>query len=186
MRVRAIRRGGRASAVLLAVVLGATAHGSVVNAAPGKWDHVANIKDAATRLAKLHKREGSQGVLKFLDACYKTHLLASDYTKGLESCLAQDYIHTRVLATIYSKLPADQRQRLGIPSPELIAGGLNQRFVQSFTQYKVTIADAEDFKKQVDTHGFPLFVKSVFPKGTPEPKVDGAPAGKAKTTGDGK
>ena len=164
----------RAAAALAVIVLATAAH-----AAPGKWDHAANIKDAALRLAKLHKREGSTGVLKFLDACYRTHLLASDYTKGLESCMAQDYIHTRVLATIYAKLPPDQRARLKIPSPELIAGGLNKRFVSAFVQYKVTVAEADDFKAQVDTHGFPVFVKSAFPNGTPDaPKPPHAGAGK--------
>jgi hypothetical protein len=134
------------------------------HAARGDWDHAANIKDAASRLAVLHKREGSQGVLKFLDACYRTHLLASDYTKGLEACMAQDYMHTQVLAIIYAKLPEDERKKVGAPSPEAMANGMNQRFVTSFMQYKVTVADGEDFKKLVDKHGFPVFVKAIFPK----------------------
>lgn len=150
------------ASAMVAVACAGTAH-----AAPGNWDHAANIKDAAKRLVKLHKKEGSPGVLKFLDACYRTHLLASSYTKGLESCLAQDYMHTRVLATIYARLPAEQRKKLGVPSPEKIAGGLNQRFVSAFIQYKVSVTDADDFKSKVDTHGFPLFVKGVFPKGAP-------------------
>ena len=86
------------------------------DAAPGKWDHTANIKDAATRLAKLHRREGSSGVLTFLDACYRTHLLASSYTAGLEACMAQDYMHTQILAQIYARLPAEDRAKSGAPS----------------------------------------------------------------------
>ncbi len=135
------------------------------------WDHSENIKDAADRLATLHKREGSPGVIKFLDACYRTHLLASEFTRGLEACMAQDYMHSQVLATIYSKLPADQRQRLGAPSPDLIAKGMGQRFVVAFTQYRVAVVDAEFFKKLVDKHGFPVFLKSVFPKGDIVPPV---------------
>lgn len=146
-----------------AVVVGLTLP---CTAAPGNWDHTANIKDAAQRLVKLHRREGSAGVLKFLDACYRTHLLASDFTKGLEACMAQDYMHTKVLATIYAKLPDAQRERLHVPSPVAIADGMNKRFVSSFMQYKVTVTDADDFKLQVDKVGFPLFVKGVFPKGT--------------------
>lgn len=160
--------GRHLGVVLLGIMLGSPA-----NAAPGKWDHAANIKDAADRLAKLHKREGSTGVLKFLDACYRTHMLASAYTKGLESCMAQDYMHTKVLATIYAKLPPERLKRLGGPSPQLIADGMNKRFVTAFMQYKVTVADGEDFKVLVDTHGFPAFIKAVFPQGTPgaaEPK----------------
>ena len=161
-----------AAAVLTAMLVTGSAF-----AARGDWDHAANIKDAAVRLAVLHKRAGSQGVLKFLDACYRTHLLASDYTKGLESCMAQDYMHTQVLAMIYSKLPEDERKKLGAPSPELMAKGMNQRFVTSFMQYKVTVADGEDFKKLVDKYGFPVFIKAIFPKEKSGEASDAKPSG---------
>ena len=160
------------NALALAVLLSSTA-----DAAKGDWDHAANIEDAAGRLATLHKREGSPGVLKFLDACYRTHLLASEYTKGLEACMAQDYMHTRVLATIYAKMPEQERKKLGMPSPELMADGMNHRFVTSFLQYKVTVTDADDFKKLVDTFGFPVFVKAVFPKASTESPDAAKPLG---------
>ena len=142
----------------LSIVAGTQAH-----AAPGKWDHAANIKDAAGRLAMLHRREGSPGVLKFLDACYRTHLLASEFTQGLEACMAQDYMHTQVLATIYARLPAEQRAKTGAPSPQVIADGMGKRFVTAFSQYKVPVSEAEAFKKLVDSQGFPVFLKAVFP-----------------------
>jgi hypothetical protein len=166
------RIAARLGAVVLGAFVAATAH-----AAKGDWDHAANIKDAAARLAELHKREGSAGVLKFLDACYRTHLLASEFTKGLEACMAQDYMHTQVLATIYSKLPEDERKRLGAPSPEAMAQGMNQRFVASFMQYKVTVAEAEDFKNLVNKYGFPVFVKAVFPKNPSGGNAAEKPAG---------
>lgn len=167
-------RRASAAVVLVTMLAANSAH-----AARGEWDHAANIKDAATRLAVLHKREGSQGVLKFLDACYRTHLLASDYTKGLEACMAQDYMHTQVLAIIYSKLPEAERKKLGAPSPDIMAQGMNQRFVTSFMQYKVTVADGEDFKKLVDKHGFPVFIKAIFPKEKSGEASDAKPAGDA-------
>ena len=151
----------RRSLVLLCV-----AGGLVMPAFADKpaWDHVANVKDAAERLAKLHRTEGSKGVLKFLDACYRTHLLASAYTAGLESCMAQDYMHSQVLAQLYARLPVEARAKAGAPSPELIAQGMGQRFLVAFSQYKVSSADADAFKKNVDTHGLPIFLKAVFPK----------------------
>jgi hypothetical protein len=158
----------RAGMIFAAVVLLTTQ----VSAAPGKWDHAANIKDAATRLANLHRREGSPGVLKFLDACYRTHLLASEFTRGLEACMAQDYMHTQVLATIYARLPAEQRAKSGVPSPQLIADGMGKRFVTAFSQYKVPVPEAEAFKKLVDTQGFPVFLKAVFPKLGAKPGAD--------------
>ncbi len=142
------------------------------SAAPGKWDHAANVKDAATRLAILHRREGSPGVLKFLDACYRTHLLASAFTQGLEACMAQDYMHTQVLATIYARLPADQRAKSGVPSPQLIADGMGKRFVTAFSQYNVPVSETKAFKKLVDTQGFPVFLKAVFPKSAVKPAAD--------------
>src|SRR5690606_31425249 len=138
--------------VLLALGL-ALAVASPATAAKRGWDSVANVKDAATRLALLHRREGSQGVLKFLDACYRTQLLASKFSQGLESCMAQDYMHTQVLAMIYARIPDEDRKRMGTPSPETIANSMGQRFVAAFSQYKMSVKDAEEFKKLVDKNG---------------------------------
>jgi hypothetical protein len=154
--------GGVAASIFAALIVLSVA---VPDArAKESWDHVANIKDAAKRLAVLHEREGSVGVLKFLDACYRTQMLASEYSQGLESCMAQDYMHTRVLAKIYAAIPEDERAKMGVPSPEAIADGMGKRFVAAFSQYKISTKQAEAFKKMVDKNGLPLFVKSVFPK----------------------
>jgi hypothetical protein len=149
------------------------------SAAREAWDHAANIKDAAKRLAELHRREGSQGVLKFLDACYRTQTLASDYSAGLESCMAQDYMHSQVLAQIYARIPQADRVRMGTPAPEDIARGMGQRFVATFKQYKMSVKDAEDFKKRVDANGMPIFLKSVFPPKKPGEPESAAEPGKA-------
>jgi hypothetical protein len=154
--------GGPVLALLLALVV------AVPAAAKETWNHVANIKDAATRLAELHKREGSPGVLKFLDACYRTQMLASEYSQGLESCMAQDYMHTQVLAKVYAAIPEAERQRMGTPSPQAIADGMGRRFVAAFSQYKISVKDAEEFKKLVDKNGLPIFVKAVFPPKKPD------------------
>lgn len=139
-------------------------------AARETWDQAANIKDAAKRLAELHRRQGSAGVLKFLDACYRTQTLASKYSAGLESCMAQDYMHSQVLALIYARIPQAERVRMGTPAPEDIARSMGQRFVATFRQYKISTKEAEKFKKLVDVNGMPIFVKSVFP-----PKKPGEP-----------
>ncbi|WP_045836623.1 hypothetical protein [Hyphomicrobium sp. 99] len=137
------------------------------SAARETWDRVANIKDAAKRLGDLHRRQGSAGVLKFLDACYRTQTLASEYSAGLESCMAQDYMHSQVLAQIYARIPQADRVRMGTPAPEDIARGMGQRFVATFKQYKISTKEAEKFKKMVDTNGMPIFLKSVFPPQKP-------------------
>jgi hypothetical protein len=159
-----VRRAASFIAALFAAGLAALSAVTPAAAGAPTWDRVANIKDAAERLALLHRREGSPGVLKFLDACYRTHTLASEFTPGIEACLAQDYMHSQVLVQIYARMPEADRRRLGAPSPELIAKGMGERFVAVFSQYKVPVKEAEDFKKLVDKNGMPLFLKAVFPK----------------------
>lgn len=148
---------------LLSLALALGLAGAAYAAKPN-WDRVANVKEAANHLAKLHRAQGSQGVVKFLDACYRTHMLASDFNRGLEACMAQDYMHSQVLAVIYAKLPAEDRQKAGAPSPEFIAKSMGTRFAAVFDQYKFSAEQTADFKKIVDKHGFPIFVKAVFPK----------------------
>ena len=132
------------------------------------WDRTANIKDAATRLGQLHRRGGSQAVLKFLDACYRTHMLASDFNQGLESCMAQDFMHTQVLAQIYARVSESELKSKNVPTPKLIADGMAQRFQAVFTQYKISKDDALAFQKRVANDGLPIFVAAVFPKRAPK------------------
>ncbi len=158
-----MRRSFAVSVLLAWCVAALPAHAEL-----GKWDHAANIKDAATRLAKLHRKEGSIGVLKFLDACYRTHMLAEAFSQGLEACMAQDYMHTQVLASVYSKLSPEQLKKTGAPTPQQMADGMGKRLVGAFTQYKISVTDAEEFKTLVDKNGFPIFIKAVFPKAAAE------------------
>lgn len=130
------------------------------------WDRPENIKGAATRLVVLHRREGTVGVLKFLDACYRTHMLASEFNAGLEACLAQDYMHSNVLASIYARVPPEARKKNNNPSAGDIAKSLGERFVVAFAQYKMKAEDVKVFRALVDKHGLPLFLKGVFPKGS--------------------
>jgi hypothetical protein len=155
-------RGGF-GVLLAALCLGLIAAGPASALAKETWDHVANIKDAAKRLSDLHQREGSAGVLKFLDACYRTQMLSSKFTQGLESCMAQDYMHSQVLARIYANIPQADRVRMGVPAPEDIAKAMGQRFVAAFSQYKIGVKQADAFRKMVDKNGMPIFLKSVFP-----------------------
>lgn len=153
--------------LLIALALSATAAAPAPSFAKETWDRVANIKDSAKRLAELHKREGSQGVLKFLDACYRTQMLSSKYTAGLESCMAQDYMHSQILARIYARIPQAERVRMGVPAPEDIANSMGQRFVAAFKQYKISVKEADAFRKLVDKNGMPIFIKSAFPPNQP-------------------
>jgi hypothetical protein len=128
-----------------------------------EWDQVANIKDAALRLAEMQRTQGATRAMAFIDACYKTHSLSSRYTKAFEACIAQDYLETQILALIYSRLSPETLQRMGAPTPEMLAQSMGKRITDAFRTYDVSVARAEAFKKLVDEHGFPVFFRALFP-----------------------
>lgn len=163
------------AAALLAALSLASAHAQTQSAQPKPdaaikmpgnrdWDRAANIESAAKRLSELHRAKGSEFVLKFLNDCYLTHTIASKYTEGLEACIAQDYIHTQALVVVYSRLPKEAYEKLKAPTPHLLADSMGRRIATAFTKYKVSVAEAEAFKKLVDKHGLPIFFASVFPR----------------------
>ena len=129
------------------------------------WDQVANIKEAATHLGKIQKRQGATKAFDFIIACYKTQGLASKYSKYFEACIAQDYIHTQTLALIYSRLAPDALKKLRVPTPQQLSQAMGQRVTVAFQKYSISVAEAEAFKKLVDKYGFPTFASIVFPKG---------------------
>ena len=102
-------------------------------------------------------------------------MLASQFGKGLEACIAQDYIHTQVLILVYSRMPPEAPKKLGIPSTQALGDGLNKRFVTVLLQYKMTTAEADDLKRLMDKHGTPIFVKATFPSAANAPSTPDKP-----------
>jgi hypothetical protein len=128
-----------------------------------EWDQVANIKDAALRLAELQRTQGATRAYAFIDACYKTHSLSSKYTQAFEACVTQDYLETQILALIYSRMKPEVLKKMGAPTPELLADAFGKRVTAAFATYKLPIERVEAFKKLVDEHGFPVFFQALFP-----------------------
>jgi hypothetical protein len=157
----------RKVAALGAAIVGMVSLGTAAAAKPD-WDQVANIKEAAEHIAKLQKVKGAQKAYEFIDACYKTHGLASSYSRPFEACIAQDYMLTQGLALLYSRLPPQMLQKLHAVTPADLAAAMGRRIVAAYKQYKIPVSEAEAFKKLVDKHGFPLFAKLVFPKAPPQ------------------
>lgn len=152
-------------------------------AAAGKpdWDQVANIKDAAVRLAKLQRTKGAQKAFEFIDACYRTHSLSTEYTRAFEACIAQDYMETQILALIYSRVKPEALKSMGAPTPEALAKSMGKRITAAFASYDVPPQRAKAFKELVDEHGFPLFFQSLFPGvEMPVPKGGKLPGQKKK------
>jgi hypothetical protein len=128
------------------------------------WDQVANIKEAASRIGKLHKARGVEAAYKHIDACYRTHSLAENYSAPFEACIAQDYLQTKMLVEIYARTPPETLKKYRTPPPQVLADTMGKRIVAAFSQYKVPVTEAEAFKVLVDKHGLPVFVGIVFPE----------------------
>ena len=94
---------------------------SLVAAQDPQWDQVENIKEAAKRLAQMQRTQGATKAFEFIEACYRTHSLSTNYTKAFEACIAQDYLETQILALIYSRMSPDALKRMGAPTPEMLA-----------------------------------------------------------------
>jgi hypothetical protein len=148
---------------------------SLVAAQDPKWDQVENIKEAATRLAQMQRTQGATKAYVFIDACYRTHSLSTDYTKAFEACIAQDYLETQILALIYSRMSPDALKRMGAPTPDMLAQSMGRRVGAAFAKYKIPAEKIAAFKRNVDEHGFPLFFQSLFPDAKPPVPKDLSP-----------
>jgi len=159
------RRATGARALLAAAAAGVIGLGSTSLAAANDpdWNQVDNIKEAATHLAQLQRTQGATKAFAFIDACYRTHSLSSEYTKAFEACIAQDYLETQILALIYSRMDPASLKRMGAPTPEALAATMSRRVGAAFNQYKVPKERIAEFKRNIDEHGFPLFFQKLFP-----------------------
>ncbi|WP_072392602.1 hypothetical protein [Hyphomicrobium sp. CS1GBMeth3] len=128
------------------------------------WDQVASIRGAAERLGRLHRAKGAKAAYELIDNCYKTHSLSSKYGEGFESCIAQDYLETRTLVQVYSRMPPEMLEKHGVPSPQMLAESMGKRISMAFGQYKKSQAYADNVKRIVDEHGLPVFLALVFPE----------------------
>jgi hypothetical protein len=128
------------------------------------WDQVASIRGAAERIGRLHRARGAKAAYELVENCYKTHSLASTYGEGFEACIAQDYLETRTLIQVYSRMPPDALEKIGVPSPHVLAESMGHRVSAAFGKYQKSQAYADNVKKIVDEHGLPVFLSIVFPE----------------------
>lgn len=141
------------------------------------WDRAANIRESAEHLVSLQRKGGALGAYKFISACYKTHMLAERYSKPLEACIAQDYMLTQTLVTIYGRLAPEARKEIHAVEPAALARALSVRVSGVLTQYKLSEEDGLEIKRLVDKEGMPLFLAKSFPKaGQGVPAADKPPA----------
>jgi hypothetical protein len=132
------------------------------------WDQAASIRGAAERIGRVHRARGATAAYELIENCYKTHSLASTYGEGFESCIAQDYLETRTLIQVYSRMTQEALKQSRVPSPQQLADGMGQRISAAFTHYKKSQAYADEVKRLVDEHGLPVFLAIVFPEAAQE------------------
>lgn len=128
------------------------------------WDQVKNIKSAATRIAKVQRASGAEVAMKLISNCYKTHTLFPEYSRGFESCLVQDHLQTRILVEIYSRMQPDALRRMGAPSKDSLIKSNAARFAATLSKYDFPPSFGGRLRRLTDEHGWPVFLKIVFPK----------------------
>jgi hypothetical protein len=165
----------RYTGLLVAAGLTLTAIGDAV-AKPKAWDKVENIKEAAAQIGEIQKTRGAEGAMKFIDACYRTHRLASAYNRWFEGCMVQDFMQSRALALIYERLPPDKLKAMGAPSAEQLMGLFQVRVASALATYNVSQEDAVALFKLTEIHGMPKFLAIVFPAGPGAPATKGGSA----------
>jgi len=172
-----------AGAIGLAVVQAAAEDAPQAGAAPAvkpAWDQIENVKEAAAHIAKLHRAQGAQKAVGFIDACYRTHSLASSYSRPYEACIAGDYILAQSLAAVYSQLPAEELMRRGAPQAAEITKSMGERVAAAFQHYNISPADAHAVRLLIEKHGMPVYVGIVFPKSEGQPGSAGEAKKKSK------
>jgi hypothetical protein len=137
--------------------------GDALAAAPA-WNQGDNVKAAAKQLADIQQRQGAEGAVRFISACYKTHGLASQYSKAYEGCVAQDYMQARALALVYARVDDATLKQKGIPTAEAVTRSLNARLNAAFAKYQIRPEDGQSFVRLVETQGVPVYLSLVFPK----------------------
>lgn len=150
-------------AVAVTVAIGAGPDAAVSEETP-EWDQVGTIRGAADRLGRLHRAKGAKAAYDLIDACYRTHGLSSSYGEGFEICIIQDYLETRTLMKVYSRMPPEVLQKMGVPSPDQLAHGMRERVASAFGKYGKSQAYADNLRKLVDEHGAPVFLTHIFPE----------------------
>jgi hypothetical protein len=156
--VRSVMRHTAAVGFSLLTIVGGA------KAASPAWNQGENIQAAAKQLAEIQQRQGAEGAVRFISACYKTHGLASKYSKAYEGCVAQDYIQARALALVYARVDEATLKQKGMPTAQAVTQSLNARMNAAFAKYQIASEDGQSLVRLVETQGVPIYLSIVFPK----------------------
>jgi hypothetical protein len=166
LKARSLRAVGLAASLLYGC------GGSALAATAVDWDRIENVKHAAMKIGEIQSRQGAEQAYKFIAACYKTHGLASAYSRAFESCIAQDFMVTQAMALVYEKVDPAALQKMRAPTRDQLQAALNQRVNGAYANYAMAGSEGLALKEIVDQHGMPVFFKYVFPDKGARPGSD--------------
>lgn len=129
------------------------------------------MKSAALRIARVQRSKGADVAVRLIANCYKTHTLFEEYSRGFEGCMVQDHLQTRILVEVYSRMEPEQLRRIGAPTTQGLVTSNIQRFASALNKYNIKPEYGLHIRKLADQHGWPVFLKIVFPNMETEPNA---------------
>jgi hypothetical protein len=159
-----LQRVLRAACVAGCTVVGASTASAEAPKFVISWDRAANIKEMAVHIGTMQRTQGAPRALAFIDACYRTHSLGSNYTRAFEGCLAADYMLAQALVAVISRVPAEELRKTGMAAPAEIMQAAQGRISSGFWQYGIAATDGQALLSLIDQQGMPPFLNAVFPK----------------------
>jgi hypothetical protein len=141
---------------------------SIVAARAATPDQVNNVQKAAAEIAAIQAKNGADGAFAAINECYKRELAhAAALTPGLEACLAQDMIVSKITAAVYTRRSAEGLRIAGGAEPDAVIKAMTQRVVGTFVRFKVSEDDVLAFGRIVQTQGMEAYGKQRFPNQFP-------------------
>jgi hypothetical protein len=131
-----------------------------------------NIIQAAEDIAKIQHDHGANGAFEAINLCYRRELAqAKSLNLGLEACMTQDIIVSRVSAAFYKSLSTDWRTIPGARDPAVILKDMSDRVTQAFTKFNATTPDLVAFNIAVSKLGMAAYNHAAFPDKFPAPTL---------------
>jgi hypothetical protein len=133
-------------------------------------DRQANIVRAAEDIARIQHDKGSDGAFAAIDQCYRRELAqAQSLTPGLETCMTQDIIVSRISAQFMESLSTNWRTVPGAMDPDELRSEMGKRVTGVFDKFHATKADLVAFNVVVSNLGMTAYGHAVFPDKFPTP-----------------
>jgi hypothetical protein len=146
----------------------------VVGVVPIRADdknQIANIEKAAAEIAAIQTKKGADGAFSVITDCYKRELaVAKSLTRGLEACMTQDLLVSKISAAFYAKIGEEARKASGSPDPKAVLGAMVGRVMGTFRKFQLSDQKVSEFNQLVEKYGTEAYGKVRFPNAFPSQK----------------